>query len=115
LSSLIATSGPAPITVGGRTLQADTPLRITGQNVTVEFSGAAIDPGVQAPVWLITAVHARDVALMNTKITAGTNRTLVDTGSDIAIDGHDVGGHDRKRHCRNGSVGAPSSCSTARS
>ena len=83
-------------------MQADTPLRITGQNVTVEFSGAAIDPGVQAPVWLIRAVHARDVALMNTKITADTNRTLVDTGSDIAIDGHDVGGHDRKRHCRNG-------------
>ena len=100
MSSLIAPSGRAPITVGGRMMQADMPLRITGQNLTVDISGAAIDPGAQAPVWLIRVVHARNVALMNAKTTADTNRTLADSGSNI--DGHDVGGPDRKRRCRNG-------------
>ena len=90
MSSLIAPSGRAPITVGGRMMQADMPLRITGQNLTVDISGAAIDPGAQAPVWLIRVVHARNVALMNAKTTADTNRTLADSGSNI--DGHDVGG-----------------------
>ena len=92
LNSLVATSGPAHITVVSRTLQADAPLTITGQNVTVDFSGAAIEGGAQAPVWLIRVAHGRNVALMNAKISAGTNGILVDSGSNIAIDGNDVSG-----------------------
>jgi parallel beta-helix repeat protein len=92
LSSLIAASGPAHVTVVSKTLQADTPLTITGQSVIVDFSGAAIEAGGQAPVWLVRVVHARNVALMNAKISAGTNGILVDSGSNIAIDGNDVGG-----------------------
>ena len=92
LSALIATAGPAHVTVASRTLQADTALTITGQNVTVDFSGAAIEVGATAPVWLVRLDHARDVALINAKVTSGTNGFLVDSGSNIALDGNDVGG-----------------------
>ena len=92
LSALIATAGPAHITVTSRTLQADAPLTITGQNVTVDFSGAAIEAGAQAPVWLVKVMHARGVAVLNAKVNAGTNGFLVDGGSNIALDGNDVGG-----------------------
>jgi hypothetical protein len=92
LNSMIATAGPAHITVVSRTLQADAPLTITGQNVTVDFSGATIDGGTQPPVWLIRLVHARNVAVMNARINGGTNGFLVDSASNVAIDGNDVGG-----------------------
>ncbi|HME80279.1 MAG TPA: right-handed parallel beta-helix repeat-containing protein [Mycobacterium sp.] len=92
LNSLIATAAPAHITVASRTLQADTALTISGQNVTVDFAGAAIEAGAQPPVWLIRLVHARNVAVTNARITGGTNGFLVDSGSNIAIDGNDLGG-----------------------
>lgn len=92
LGALIATSGPAFITVSSRTLEADTALTITGQNVIVDFSGAAIEAGANPPVWLIALAHARNVAVINAKISGGVNGVLVDGGSNIAINGNDIGG-----------------------
>jgi parallel beta-helix repeat protein len=92
LNSLIASSGPAHITVVSRALQADTALTITGQNVTVDFAGAAIEAGAESPAWLIKVVHARNVALVNAKLSGGQNGILVDSGSNIALEGNDIGG-----------------------
>ena len=92
LGTLIASAGPARVTVVSRTLQADTPLIITGQNVIVDFSGAVINPGATPPVWLVGLVGARNVALINARVTGGTNGFLVDSGSNIAIEDNEVSG-----------------------
>ncbi|MCW2655668.1 MAG: hypothetical protein JWR32_6644 [Mycobacterium sp.] len=92
LSALIATAGPAHVTVVSRTLHADTALTITGENVVVDFAGAVIEVGAEPPVWLIRLVHAHNVAVTNAKINGGRNGLLVDSGTDIAVEGNDVGG-----------------------
>src|ERR1700757_3749436 len=92
LSAVIATAGPAPVTFASRSLQADTTLTITGQGLVLDFSGAAIEVGKTPLVWLIAVVRARDIAVINAKINSGTNGFLVDSGSNIAIEGNDVQG-----------------------
>ncbi len=92
LSALIAVAGPVRVTVKSRTLQADTALTITGQNVIVDFAGTAIEVGAKPPVWLIQLVHARNVAVINATINGGTNGFLVDGATKVAIEGNDVGG-----------------------
>ena len=92
LNALIAVAGPAYVTVTNRTLRADTALNITQQNIVVDFSGAAIEVGAKPPVWLIELVRAHNVAVLNAKIDGGTNAFLVDSGSNIAIEGNDVRG-----------------------
>lgn len=92
LSALIAAAGPAHISVISRTLHADTALTISGQNVILDFSGAAIEVGAAPPVWLIALVRARNVAVINAKINGGKNGFLVDDGSNIVIEANDVQG-----------------------
>ena len=90
LNAAIAAAGPAHITVTSRTLQADTGLTITGQNLILDFAGAAIDVGAQPPLWLVSLVNARHVAVLNAQINGGTNGFLVNNSSDVAIEGNDV-------------------------
>ena len=92
LSALIASAGPAHVTVNSRTLQADEALTITGENVVVDFSGAVIEVGPKPPLWLVKVVQARNVAVLNAKIGGGTNGLLVDGGSNVAIENNDVQG-----------------------
>jgi len=92
LNALIATAGPAHVTVLSRTLYADTPLTITGQNVIVDFSGATVQAGPNPPPWLVRLVHARNVALLGAKISGGTNGFLIDSGSNVALEGNEICG-----------------------
>lgn len=92
LGALIAVAGPAHITVVSPTLQADAALTITGQNLIVDFAGATIQVGAKPPVWLIQLVRARNVAVLNAKISGGTNGFLVDSVSNVIIEGNDLQG-----------------------
>ena len=92
LSELIAAAGPAHVTVMSRTLQADTALTISGQDVVVDFSGAVIEAGAKPPLWLVEVMQARNVAVLNATINGGTNGFLVDGGSNIVIADNNVRG-----------------------
>jgi parallel beta-helix repeat protein len=92
LNELIAGSGPARITVTSPTLKADTTLNIERPDLLLDFAGAAVDAGVNPPLWLVRVGHTRNVAVVNAKIDGGRNGFLVDGGSNIAIDGNSVGG-----------------------
>jgi ABC-type amino acid transport system permease subunit len=92
LSAMIAAAGPAHITVTSRTLQADTALTITAENVVVDFAGAVIESGANAPLWLVELVDASNVAVINANVNGGRNGFLVDGGSNIAIERNTVRG-----------------------
>src|SRR4051794_15802219 len=83
LNEMIATSGPARITVSSPTLNADTTLNIARHDdLLLDFAGASIDAGTIPPLWLVRIAHARNVAVVNAKISGGRNGFLVDGGSD---------------------------------
>lgn len=92
LNDLLATSGPAHVTVSSRRLQADTALVVEKPDILVDFGGAAIEVGPTPPLWLIQVVGARNVAVVNAKIERGINGVLVDRSEKVTIAGSEISG-----------------------
>ena len=92
LGALVASAGPAHITVATPVIQADSALTISGQNVVIDFAGAVIKASPRPPPWMIELRRARNVAVTNANITGGVNGILVDNASDIALEGNEIHG-----------------------
>lgn len=90
LGALVATAGPAHITVSSRTLVADVALTIVEKDVVLDFAGAVIEAGARPPVWLIELRGARNVVIMNAEIAGGMNGILVQQGSNISLHNNDI-------------------------
>lgn len=90
LDAFVDASGPAYITVTSRTLRADAALTIEGDDVVLDFDGAALDGGTRSPAWMIEVRDAHDVAVINAEITGGRNGILVVDSSHVALSANNI-------------------------
>lgn len=88
LGEMLAHVGSAHVTVVRRSLVADTPLTISGRDVSIDFAGAVIRTGSTHPAWAIRIRGAHNVAVSNAVIAGGANGILVDAGTGVSVVGN---------------------------